>query len=95
MHANEHPKPDPQAWRDQAACKHMGPEVFFPAKEDAIGRKRALAICARCPVRHDCLEDLLSYQSVYGYDAGIRAGLTGIGIKRARARRKAARRQAS
>lgn len=95
MPANERPKQDPSHWRQQAACRTYDTAIFFPATRDAVGRKRALAICASCTVRHDCLEDLLSMPATFGYDAGIRAGLTAIGIKRARAHRKAARRQAS
>ena len=46
-------------WREQAACQHADPEIFWPA-----GRPRrpthtvatALAICARCPVTGPCRE---------------------------------------
>ena len=44
------PKSD---WQDQAACKSEPPEWFdADTDEDAA---RALRVCARCPVRRDCL----------------------------------------
>lgn len=95
MHANETPKQDPSNWRQQAACRTHDTAVFFPAKKDAKGRKTALDICAGCRVRSECLEDLLSMPATFGYDAGIRAGLTGLGMRRARARRKASTARAS
>jgi hypothetical protein len=40
-------------WRDQAACLHRDPELFFPtAAEDP---SPALAICRSCPVQGLCL----------------------------------------
>lgn len=46
-------------WRDRAACRGGDPERFFPAA--AAGPEYeaqvavALAVCARCPVRPECL----------------------------------------
>jgi WhiB family redox-sensing transcriptional regulator len=45
-------------WRDRAACREEDPELFFPL---GVGPKahlqtlRAKAVCARCPVREECL----------------------------------------
>src|SRR6266540_1660977 len=53
-------------WRDRAACvaPAIDPELFFPAKR----------VCARCPVRVECLADALACMPTH--DDGIRGGLT-------------------
>ena len=48
-------------WRDQAACKGMDSDVFFPDGQgrggsNAITYRRALAICGNCEVTGECLE---------------------------------------
>ena len=50
---------DDATWRDDAACKHADPGLFFPTATtgDAIeDTEAALAMCRRCPVREQCLE---------------------------------------
>jgi WhiB family redox-sensing transcriptional regulator len=45
-------------WRDQAACRGLDPEIFYPVSdEDADAAK---AVCATCPVREACLEYALA-----------------------------------
>ena len=45
-------------WRDQAACRGLDPDIFYPVSdEDADVAK---AICAACPVREACLEYALA-----------------------------------
>ncbi|MGI5223573.1 WhiB family transcriptional regulator [Actinoallomurus sp. CA-142502] len=39
-------------WRDEAACRGMDPELFFPVGGVAASTRR---LCSRCPVREDCL----------------------------------------
>lgn len=44
-------------WREQAVCRGVDSEVFFPSKR-GTGEERwddARAICAFCPVRKQCL----------------------------------------
>ncbi|GAS92660.1 WhiB family transcriptional regulator [Mycolicibacterium brisbanense] len=41
-------------WRDQAACRDMDPELFFPLPSDLAGREAAFQVCDRCPVRVEC-----------------------------------------
>lgn len=58
-------------WLDLAACVGTDPELFDPlpgSRDEA----RALAVCARCPVRSECLTDAY----VHGDDDTIRGGLT-------------------
>lgn len=53
---------------DRAACRDMGPDAFFDDTEDT------LALCAGCPVRHECLADAL--ERPRDDDYGIRGGVT-------------------
>ena len=46
---------NPYAWRDHAACLGASPDLFFPERGDTEGTEAALAVCATCPVRPDCL----------------------------------------
>jgi WhiB family redox-sensing transcriptional regulator len=62
-------------WRLRAACKDQDPELFFPVSEKGPGARqahRATAVCARCPVRSECLE----YALDNGLDHGIFGGTT-------------------
>jgi WhiB family redox-sensing transcriptional regulator len=40
-------------WFDRAACRDMGPDVFFTGK--GVPTAPAKAICAGCPVTAECL----------------------------------------
>ena len=45
-------------WRPLAACRHADPELFFPVSASGPSLDQiiqAKAICARCPVRQQCL----------------------------------------
>ena len=39
-----------------AACRGLNPSLFIPEQGDAVGARRAKAVCATCPVIDDCLE---------------------------------------
>lgn len=64
-------------WQDRAACKGMDPVVFFgPEHAETVKEKRdredsAKAVCARCPVRAECLEYALEAKEPYGIWGGI------------------------
>lgn len=47
-----------QAWRTQARCRGIDPEVFYPVAEDEADE--AKAICADCSIRVACLEYALA-----------------------------------
>lgn len=49
-----------QPWRDQAACRGLDPELFFPSSGQRIAEP--LAVCRTCPVRTDCLEYALEHE---------------------------------
>jgi WhiB family transcriptional regulator, redox-sensing transcriptional regulator len=46
------------SWRDQAACRGLDPEIFYPVSDDEADA--AKAVCAACPVRGACLEYALA-----------------------------------
>jgi WhiB family redox-sensing transcriptional regulator len=51
LHILDAERPD---WVKDAACRGMGPELFFPERgEDA---STARAVCAGCPVAAECAE---------------------------------------
>ena len=45
-------------WRDQAACRGLDPEIFYPVSDE--DSDAAKAVCAQCPVREACLEYALA-----------------------------------
>ncbi len=62
------------SWMDEAACKDIDTEVFFPGK----GQKAitALRVCHSCPVRAECLDYAFTNESAGGYHHyGIYGGL--------------------
>ncbi|EID53436.1 WhiB family transcriptional regulator [Saccharomonospora xinjiangensis] len=62
-------------WWQDAACRDEDPELFFPVSDMGPGARqtaRAKAVCARCPVRDQCLR----YALENGLDHGIFGGLT-------------------
>ncbi|MFD8805618.1 WhiB family transcriptional regulator [Streptomyces sp. NPDC059597] len=60
------------AWARDAACRGMDLDDFFTDSERGISQ--AKQICARCPVRTQCLEEVLRAESTCRY--GIYGGLT-------------------
>jgi WhiB family transcriptional regulator, redox-sensing transcriptional regulator len=42
-------------WMKDAACTAYDPDWWFPGPREHEKRDRALAICAQCPVRPECL----------------------------------------
>ena len=60
------------SWQDHAACKGTPTEVFF----DVQYKKRALALCSKCPVQIDCLDYRFKTLNAPDEDAGIWGGTT-------------------
>ncbi len=65
----------PTEWQEDAACRHLDPDLFFP--EGTLGGARlqiqeAKRVCGGCPVRGPCLRWALTT----GQDAGIWGGMT-------------------
>ena len=59
---------DPLAWRHQAACRGLDPDLFFPGDEEP--GEAAKAVCERCPVRRPCLEWALATREKEGVWGG-------------------------
>lgn len=60
------------AWQDEAACRGMDPELFFPDRGTTKAEMaEALAACFSCPVRWECA----AYGASERY--GIWGGMTG------------------
>jgi WhiB family redox-sensing transcriptional regulator len=81
-------------WRDDAACRSLDTNLFFPIGEtgDAVHQTEAAkAICAVCPVQAECLEFAMSTNQ----QAGIFGGLNEHERRSLRRRRARQRRQAS
>ena len=45
-------------WRERAACIEHDPDLFFPSGNKGPS-KRAVAVCASCPVSADCRREAL------------------------------------
>lgn len=57
-------------WREQAACKDISPDVFFP---DGKGKhaEEAKEICAGCCVQQACLDEAVARNEHYGVFGGL------------------------
>lgn len=60
------------AWRVRAACRDADPDLFY-----ANRHAQALALCAACTVREECLEDALTREAgTPSAVVGVRGGKT-------------------
>ena len=57
------------AWHQHGACRGADPNLFFPKRGDSV--KEAKAVCARCPVRAECLEYALENHESMGIWGGL------------------------
>lgn len=64
-------------WRLKAACRGMDPEMFFTSdgfetKQERDEREvEAKSVCARCPVRAECLDYSIKAGERYGVWGGL------------------------
>lgn len=62
-------------WHDHAACRDEDPELFFPTTTAGPDHDRqvamAKAVCERCDVRYECLEDAIIRQAKDGIWGGM------------------------
>ena len=59
-------------WRDDAACRHADPDLFFPVGETGPALhqvEEAKRICQSCPARTPCL--------AWALEQGVAAGVWG------------------
>lgn len=60
------------SWMDQAICPETDPELFHPETAGhAYIVREAKAVCARCPVRDECLEYALAIDERWGIWGGL------------------------
>jgi WhiB family transcriptional regulator, redox-sensing transcriptional regulator len=60
-------------WRSRGACLSVDPELFFPLSSvgPAAGQlSQAKSVCARCPVRSECLDFAIATRQVHGVWGG-------------------------
>ena len=60
-------------WRAEAACVTADPELFFPFAAGALSARQAnqaRRICARCPVRVQCLKFAMDIPEAHGIWGG-------------------------
>ncbi len=57
------------AWEEDARCNNYDPELFFAPR--ARAERRAKAVCARCPVRSECLAFALASRMEFGIWGGM------------------------
>lgn len=67
--------PEPESWREQAACSGAPLDVFFPPPSGPGQYDAARVICSGCPVKSDCLDDALTHGFAWR-DDGFRGGMT-------------------
>jgi WhiB family redox-sensing transcriptional regulator len=69
--------PDPDAWRDAAACRGESIDTFFPARGAGLAASiaRARATCKVCPVVAECLALALEQPAMADL-AGVFGGTT-------------------
>lgn len=60
-------------WRTAGACLTADPDLFFPTAVGTVASKqiaKAVRICARCPVKRQCLDFAMSTREVTGIWGG-------------------------
>lgn len=58
-----------EGWEERAACRGADVELFFSQEED--DQQRALAYCAGCQVRQQCLQSAIKNREIYGIWGGM------------------------
>lgn len=57
-------------WRAYALCAEVDPDLWFPEKGNTSAVRAAKRICARCPVRVQCLDYAVKNHEEYGVWGG-------------------------
>ena len=73
-------------WRERAACRGMGPDLFFPGRGALPAEyEAAKEFCRECPVINECLDYVLTENDGYN-TPGIWAATTQRQRRRMRTR---------
>jgi WhiB family transcriptional regulator, redox-sensing transcriptional regulator len=64
------------SWQDRAACRGANAQLFFGPDDERwedreVREAKAKAICARCPVREQCLSEALMNSIRHGIWGGL------------------------
>lgn len=51
-------------WRNSAACLGVDPDLWFPLGRAPDQEVQAKAICARCPVQRQCLDEAMETETL-------------------------------
>ena len=57
-----------EIWNNEAACRGLDPEIFYPVSEEEA--EQAKAVCGQCAVQHACLEHALGSRERDGVCGG-------------------------
>jgi len=58
------------AWMEEAACKGMNVNLFFPRDDGAVAYSAVKVVCDSCPVAQECLDWALTTDSRDGMFGG-------------------------
>ncbi len=58
-------------WVEQAVCRSVDPELWFPEGGMNNRWSPVFRICASCPVRRDCLKEALDLDIQFGIWGGV------------------------
>jgi len=61
-------------WRQEAACRGMDPELWYPTRVQLHRLRQAQAVCAGCPVQRECAGAADGHGVWAGVDEDTRAG---------------------
>lgn len=71
-HLPDEPRRRPEeAWRARAACRGVGPAIFYPERGDMASFDAAKGFCASCPVTEECWEASLAQDPRWGVWGGL------------------------
>jgi WhiB family redox-sensing transcriptional regulator len=72
-HETRYPVREPVGeWALRAACAGMDASIFFPCRGNA-GMREAKTVCARCPVKQQCLDHAMAQGESEGIWGGLNA----------------------
>jgi WhiB family transcriptional regulator, redox-sensing transcriptional regulator len=61
----------PQSWMWDAACASADPDLFFPREQRDPRNSEAKRVCARCPVKSECLDYSFATREEFGIWGGL------------------------
>ena len=68
-----------QGWRNEAVCRGLDADLFFPDHGDTEAFRAAVKVCQGCPVREPCLHYALRHEGL-----GVWGGTSERGRRRMR-----------